>query len=91
MALKSNQDPGWYDSRDKGAFADRYPDLPLWLDGDIWELDIENDLLESLASFRANLWYYVNRQSDRDKRVRTRVIKREDRQYLAIQAVNRRS
>jgi len=90
MANRYERDPEWYDARDRGSFAERYPDLDQWVDGHTWALDIETDLKETVPVFRANLWNYVNRFFEREKRVRTRVLKESGRKILVIQVLDRK-
>lgn len=71
-----------------GSFADRYPDYPSWLDGDVWRLDVETEIEphETLENFRASLYYQA-----RVLRLglSTKQQTREGRRVLLVQAYER--
>lgn len=46
--------------RPRGSFVDRYPDYPTWLDGNVWELDVETEIDDSLENFRCTMHYQAH-------------------------------
>lgn len=66
------------------SFVERYPDYMSWLNGNTWALDIETEIQEPLARFRASLYYQATCFG---QRTATKVVKRENgRKVLLVRA-----
>lgn len=62
-------------------FHERYPDYALWLNGSTWELDPENDLVDSIPQFRASLYYHARTMG---LKLRTKTITRDGKEYFLV-------